>query len=362
MRALVHDAYVAAHDGARRCRTAIDALLADPAPETLAAARAGLARRRGRPTCATEAFQFYAGPVDGAGGPLPRLNAWPIDPAFLDYVEGTRCGIVDDPSVAARTAAAVVAARTRRRDPTEVTTGWHAIEFLLWGEDRSAAGPGARPTPTSSPARATTTAAATISRIVTAAPGQRPRRRWSPPGRPDTNNYRALVEAMDQRNAIGRAFNGMTVLAGYEIALRGIGAGLCRGDANFQQSPFSDTSAADNRHAFEGARDVYFGWRAQAPASTRCSPASTRRSTTASPPPSTAPKQRVAALDAPYDRFLAPPAGSPSAPRPRPRCRAHRPRPRAPRGRQPARRPRRRPRGLTPAERRNRFLPAATPD
>ena len=76
---------------------------------------------------------------------------------------------------------------------------------------------------------------------------------WSP----DTNNYRAAVEAMDQRNAVGRAFNGMTVLAGYEIPLRRIGAGLFPANANFQQSPFSDTSAADNRFAFEGARAVY---------------------------------------------------------------------------------------------------------
>ena len=64
---------------------------------------------------------------------------------------------------------------------------------------------------------------------------------------------------MDQRNAIGRAFNGMTVLVGYEIPLRRIGAGLFPANANFQQSPFSDTSAADNRVAFEGVRDVYFG-------------------------------------------------------------------------------------------------------
>src|SRR5699024_12512736 len=42
---------------------------------------------------------------------------------------------------------------------------------------------------------------------------------------PERNNFRAAIEAMDQRNAIGRAFNGMTVLVGYEIPLRRIGAG-----------------------------------------------------------------------------------------------------------------------------------------
>ena len=82
--ALVHGAYVAAQrrrprpaDGGRR-----------PARRPLA----GDARRRAarpgseaRPAyLRTEAFQFYAGPVDAPGGPLPRLNGWPIDPAFLD--------------------------------------------------------------------------------------------------------------------------------------------------------------------------------------------------------------------------------------------------------------------------------------
>jgi putative iron-regulated protein len=76
---------------------------------------------------------------------------------------------------------------------------------------------------------------------------------------PERNNYRAAVEAMDQRNAIGRAFNGMTVLAGYEIPLRRIGAGLFPANADFQSSPFSGTSDADLRHAFEGAREVYYG-------------------------------------------------------------------------------------------------------
>ena len=28
---------------------------------------------------------------------------------------------------------------------TNISTGWHAIEFLLWGQDLSATGPGARP-------------------------------------------------------------------------------------------------------------------------------------------------------------------------------------------------------------------------
>ena len=111
---------------------------------------------------------------------------------------------------------------------------------------------------------------------------------------------------MDQRNAVGRAFNGMTVLAGYEIPLRRIGAGMFPANEDFQQSPFSDTSADDNRYAFEGARNVYFG----AGFDTLLAgidPSLAERVSAAFDRAGTA----VAALDAPYSRFLAPPAGSP---------------------------------------------------
>ena len=128
---------------------------------------------------------------------------------------------------------------------------------------------------------------------------------------PGQNNYRASVEAMDQRNALGRAFNGMTVLVGYEIPLRRIGAGLFPANENFQPSPFSGTSAARQPRTPSRARaKVYFGDRA----STRCvggdGPGARRRGRRRL-------RQRaeaaLAALDAPYDAL-------PRAARPQPRA------------------------------------------
>ena len=286
---LVHEAYALAHDAARALQGAIAALLEEPTPETLAAARE--AWISARPAyLRTEAFQYYAGPVDTPGGPLPRLNAWPIDPAFLE-------GIIDDPAVPLNFRG--LARLNQAEGPDKVTTGWHAIEFLLWGEA------GDRPSsdfvagePDNDRRRDYLAAVAQllvndINLLVSA---------WAP----GANNYRASVEAMDQRNAIGRAFNGMTVLVGYEIPLRRIGAGLFPANANFQQSPFSDTSAADNLLAFDGGRDVYFGSGFDAllagidPALAAQVAAAFDRAGTA-----------LAVLDQPYSRFLGPPAGSP---------------------------------------------------
>ena len=285
---LVHDAYVAARDGALALQGAIDALLADPTADTLAAARQ--AWIDARPAyLRTEAFQFYAGPVDAPTGPLPRLNAWPIDPAFVE-------GVIADPPVALNFRSLARLNKTGGED--KVTTGWHVIELLLWGEAGDRAATDFVAGEANDRRRDYLAAVAQLLvndlGVLVAA--------WAP----DANNYRAAVEAMDRRNAIGRAFNGMTVLVGYEIPLRRIGAGLFPANANFQQSPFSDTSAADNRFAFEGARNVYYGSGFDAllagidPGLAAEVDAAFDRAGVA-----------IAALDDPYSRFLAPPAGSP---------------------------------------------------
>jgi hypothetical protein len=111
---------------------------------------------------------------------------------------------------------------------------------------------------------------------------------------------------MDQRNALGRALNGMTVLLGYEIPLRRIGAGLFPANENFQPSPFSQTSEADLAASFEGARQVYFGTGLDALVAATDADlgakvqAGFERAATA-----------VGAMDAPYARFLKPASGTP---------------------------------------------------
>jgi putative iron-regulated protein len=122
---------------------------------------------------------------------------------------------------------------------------------------------------------------------------------------PGANNYRASVETMDQRNALGRAFNGMTVLLGYEIPLRRIGAGLFPANEDFQPSPFSQTSAEDLRFAFEGAVDVY----RRAGLETLLHETDPELEAKVADGFAAA-TAAIAELNAPYERFLAPPAGS----------------------------------------------------
>jgi putative iron-regulated protein len=284
---LVSKAYIVASAAAGELREAIIALIAAPSADALAIARRAWMTARAR-YLETEAFQFYAGPIDAPGGPFPRLNYWPVDPATIE-------ALIADPGQTLNFRA--LAQLNRIETPVRVTTGLHVLEYLLWGKDgaltaEAFAGDGNR---RGAYARALAQLLVNDLAVVTAA--------WAPGV---NNNYRASVKAMDQRNAIGRAFNGMAALLGYELPLRRIGAGLFPANENFQASPFSHSSEEDNRHTFAGARTVYFGSGFDAlvngvDAELAASVAAGFERAEAA----------LAAMDAPYERFLAAPAGSP---------------------------------------------------
>jgi putative iron-regulated protein len=293
---LVHDSYRDAQAYAEALQAAIAGLLEAPSDATLDAARDAWLEAHAS-YLRTEAFLFYAGPIDGPGGPLPRLNSWPIDPGFIDATGADPDGgIVNDASIPLNFRH--LAQLNQADDARHVTTGFHAMEFVLWGEsgDRSASG-FMRGEESNERRRDYLAAIARLllndMSVLAAA--------WSP----DANNYRASIEAMDQRNAIGRAFNGMAVLVGYEIPLRRIGAGLFPANENFQESPFSGTSAADIRNSFEGAKHVYFGSGFDA----LLSDAAPELAADVAAAFDRA-EASLSALDAPYSRFLAPPPGS----------------------------------------------------
>ncbi len=69
-----------------------------------------------------------------------------MDEAYVDYVEGDpRPGIINDPATYPTIDADLLASLNESGGETNISTGWHAIEFLLWGQDLSEDGPGARP-------------------------------------------------------------------------------------------------------------------------------------------------------------------------------------------------------------------------
>jgi putative iron-regulated protein len=142
----VRDSYVAVATEVRDLKTAVDAYVAAPSVETLAAAKSAWidARVAYRPT---EVFRFYGGPIDDpADEREPRINSWPMDEAYIDYVMGSpNAGIINDANAFPTIDADALVAANLVGGDANIATGFHAIEFLLWGQDMDPAGPGARP-------------------------------------------------------------------------------------------------------------------------------------------------------------------------------------------------------------------------
>lgn len=120
----------------------VQAFVTAPSADGLVAARqAWLAAREWYGQ--TEAFRFYGGPIDDAKGPEGRINAWPLDESYIDYVKGRAdAGLVQNRRLAISKTS--LAKMNERGGEENISTGWHAIEFLLWGQDQSTTGAGNR--------------------------------------------------------------------------------------------------------------------------------------------------------------------------------------------------------------------------
>lgn len=142
----VHASYAASLASATTMDAAVEAFVADPTEATLATAKdAWLAARDDYGP--TEAFRFYNGPIDNEeDGPEGLINAWPMDEAYVDYVDGNaEAGIINNPTDYPTIDAALLSEANEAGGETNISTGWHAIEFLLWGQDLDENGPGDRP-------------------------------------------------------------------------------------------------------------------------------------------------------------------------------------------------------------------------
>ncbi|WP_310557003.1 imelysin family protein [Flavobacterium sp.] len=88
----------------------------------------------------TEAFRFANGPIDDSAGPEGLLNSWPMDENFVDYVDGaTNAGIINNPTLYPTIDKGTLEGQNALDiDEKNVSVGYHAIEFLLWGQDLTA--------------------------------------------------------------------------------------------------------------------------------------------------------------------------------------------------------------------------------
>lgn len=260
-------------------QAAVTALIEKPSAATIQAARsAWLAARV--PYQQTEVFRFGNAIVDDWEG---RVNAWPLDEGLIDYVAGAYGGPTDENQLAALNVIAnpVFTLSGQEIDATEITptllqetlheadgveanvaTGYHAIEFLLWGQDLNGHGDGAGDRPWTDFAqgadctggncdrRAAYLAAATallVSDLDWMAA------QWTAGG-----DARTALMA-DENAGLAAILTGMGSLSYGETAGERMRLGLMLNDPEEEHSCFADNTHNDHFYNGVGIRSVYLG-------------------------------------------------------------------------------------------------------
>ena len=207
----------------------------------------------------TEAFRFYGGPIDGVNkygeeGPEGLINAWPLNEAYIDYVKGSsNAGIINNLSLEINNDTIIAA--NMSEDDADVSTGWHAIEFLLWGQDFSLETAGIREASDYLPtneinirrrAYLVATSALLLEHINWLST------EWIENG----EGRKAFLNKNDPGGAI---LTGIATLAGFELSSERIATALDSGDPEDEHSCFSDQTHNDVKANFNGIINVYLG-------------------------------------------------------------------------------------------------------
>ncbi len=264
---------------AQKLDDAVDALLADPTDATLQAAReAWLAARV--PYQQTEAFRFGNPIVDEWEG---RVNAWPLDEGLIDYVDasyGTEsdnnglytANVIANPKLMINGAEvdipeitpAVISDTLQEAGGVEanVASGYHAIEFLLWGQDLHGtdAGKGERPASDYAKGDACTNGhcdrrgqylAAATDLLVSDL--QEMVGNWQEDGAARRN----LIDNPDA--GIAAILTGMGSLSYGEVAGQRMKLGLLLHDPEEEHDCFSDNTYNSHFYDAKGVQNVYLG-------------------------------------------------------------------------------------------------------
>ncbi len=138
---IVYQSYKDSYDRAVELQTAINTFTDTPTEANFTSAKNAWLTAR-EPYGQTEVYRETNGPIDTPdGGTEGQINAWPLDENYIDYVRDgsggvTSNGIINDTSITIDEATLIGANEGGTGVPEKnISTGYHAIEFLLWGQD-----------------------------------------------------------------------------------------------------------------------------------------------------------------------------------------------------------------------------------
>lgn len=264
---------------AKVLQATVNALVDAPSAENLQAAKAAWLASR-VPYQQTEVYRFGNAIVDDWEG---KVNAWPLDEGLIDYVDASYGGATDENAAAvlnvianssftlggetvdaSEITPALLEDTLQEADGVEanVATGYHAIEFLLWGQDLNGHGAGAGNRPWTDFAAGEACTGGNCDRradYLTAATDLLiSDLEWITAQWADAGAARAEVLA-NADAGISAMLTGMGSLSYGETAGERMRLGVMLNDPEEEHSCFSDNTHNDHYYDGLGVQNVYLG-------------------------------------------------------------------------------------------------------
>ncbi|WP_020558537.1 imelysin family protein [Thiofilum flexile] len=262
--------YADSLSSAKALQTAINAFIAAPSAETQQAAKTAWIKARAIYS-QTEVFRFGNPNVDDWEG---QVNAWPLDEGLIDYVQADAYEYEDGNKFATAniiagtepiTSELLKSYQEKGGSEANVAIGYHAVEFLLWGQDLNT-------DPKSAGQRSYTD----YLKGEACSNGHCERRAeylktvtdllvqdletmvkdWAP----DQDNYRKTFLALDEKEAMRRVLFGMGSLSLGELAGQRMNVALLAHSQEDEHSCFSDNTHDDIFRNIQGIQNVYTGY------------------------------------------------------------------------------------------------------
>lgn len=267
---------------AKKLKAAIEVFIRTPNDQNLQAAKTAWLTAR-IPYQQSEVFRFGNKLVDDWEG---QLNAWPLDEGFIDYVDSRdyqhelgnevanlnliaankpiKVGstLVDASKITPELLASL---NELGGSEANVATGYHAIEFLLWGQDLNgtAVGAGNRPITDYATGKDCTNGhcdrrkaylVATADLLVSDLEWMT--QQWAPDLK---DNYRAQLLKADSTKGLRKMLYGMGSLALGELAGERIKVALEANSTEDEHDCFSDNTHNSHYYNAKGIENIYYG-------------------------------------------------------------------------------------------------------
>lgn len=254
--ALAFSVYQDSLFAAQKLDRAVNSMLANPSPESLAAARRAWVEAR-VPYSRSEVFRFYDGPIDQIE---TKVNSWPIDENYIDYVAGDpHAGIINDPAKFPALSRQLLVSLNEREGKKNISTGFHAVEFLLWGQGAGTTEPGNRPWSDYAKHGATADRRRQYLQIVSALLVEHLQSMADAWSAGKDHNYRQQLLALDSDAALANILKGMGSLSGPELSGERLTVAYETKEKKEEQDCFSDNTHNDLVDDALGIQKVYLG-------------------------------------------------------------------------------------------------------